>query len=604
MAAIETLTGVDRVDEFVYDVTDIIDIGGNIDDVINSTFRMRAGGLLRFRDGCETTFTRCTFIEESTAPAVGSSNFESSTCRFIGSTCIPVFRGCYWLVTLRAGRHDFDVAPGARPNFVRDEFGNNCFIRVRGTTNFNHLASEVMVVDGLVFDADNGAAIEFIKPPPDMQNLTVVNRGSGRHVVILAGLWEADDTVRISKLKARNIATWEGTAGRVIELLDSVGDVFKDGSDIRSRQGVLRGIRTYRLRAFDPVAIEEVANSEIIITNSANAVIYDDVLTDGIFQGELLSYVQAFNSVAVEIQGAYRRALVKYGFLPAISTFSVNTTTFGVDGRDDGAVLLVPDTAITEPDKTIVEAYSTIDTPEDLYDYDSYYSIVRADRENAGIKLIGKSGNTVSVSGLVLFIDSAATPVWDYDGTTIVIKSSGFGSASRLALVDSTLRISGSISSAIDLDGDSILEVPDGTFNFASSTFALGAEINLRSGATEATVNVAADQSDNITAGSGVTIAAPELILTITGIPAGGIFSIWDDDDPDPQDLGTLLQETKPTSGASITYSGSPGNNVVYQFVPKSGASLGFQEFNVPGVIPATSQTLDLSSALQQENNI
>ena len=138
--------------------------------------------------------------------------------------------------------------------------------------------------------------------------------------------------------------------------------------------------------------------------------------------------------------------------------------------------------------------------------------------------------------------------------------------------------------------------------NLEAFTFAAGTTVNADDGVGPYTVTVA--NNPGIVAGPEVTIAAPELTLTITGVPAGGIFTIWDDDDPDPQDLGTLLQETKPTSGGAILYQGTPGNNVIFQLVPKSGASLGFKEFNVAGVIPATSQTLNLSSSLVPETNI
>ncbi len=134
-------------------------------------------------------------------------------------------------------------------------------------------------------------------------------------------------------------------------------------------------------------------------------------------------------------------------------------------------------------------------------------------------------------------------------------------------------------------------------------TFASGATINKASG-VGGTITVTVASTTGITAGTGVVIIEPRPTLTISGIPAGGIFTIWDDEVADAQDLGTALQTTDPTTGSNITYVGTAGNAVVYQFVPNTGDSANYQEFNVAGTIPATSTTLNLSSSLELETNI
>ncbi|MFM6054174.1 MAG: hypothetical protein ACKPA7_21540, partial [Sphaerospermopsis kisseleviana] len=119
-----------------------------------------------------------------------------------------------------------------------------------------------------------------------------------------------------------------------------------------------------------------------------------------------------------------------------------------------------------------------------------------------------------------------------------------------------------------------------------------------------ATVAVSSVSAGNISAGAGVTIQVPQPTITFTGLPAGGIFTIWDDEIADPQDLGTALQTTNPTTGANITYVAVAGNAVVYQFVPDSGDSANYQEFNISAFIPATSQTVDFTANLEREVNI
>jgi hypothetical protein len=150
-----------------------------------------------------------------------------------------------------------------------------------------------------------------------------------------------------------------------------------------------------------------------------------------------------------------------------------------------------------------------------------------------------------------------------------------------------------------------------GTFTFYGNTFTgYGADTttnaaiyNNSGGAVTLTIDGATPTVRN-GAGASTTIAAPTPTLTISGIPAGGIFTIWDDEVSDDQDLGTALQTTNPTTGSNISYVGTAGNNVVFQFVPNTGDSANYQELNVAGVIPATSQTLNLSSNLELETNI
>ena len=66
MASIETLTGVTKVSDFGYEVTGgLVQVGSGIDDIEHANFVQKDGGLLSFVSGCTTTFSRCTFNEES-----------------------------------------------------------------------------------------------------------------------------------------------------------------------------------------------------------------------------------------------------------------------------------------------------------------------------------------------------------------------------------------------------------------------------------------------------------------------------------------------------------------------------------------------------------
>ena len=90
MAGIETLTGVTKVDNYLYEVTGgLVSVGAGIDDIEYSTFIQKDGGLLNFDNGCTTTFTRCEFVETITAYTTTLVRLQ----RFLSGTA-PVFEGC------------------------------------------------------------------------------------------------------------------------------------------------------------------------------------------------------------------------------------------------------------------------------------------------------------------------------------------------------------------------------------------------------------------------------------------------------------------------------------------------------------------------------
>lgn len=145
-----------------------------------------------------------------------------------------------------------------------------------------------------------------------------------------------------------------------------------------------------------------------------------------------------------------------------------------------------------------------------------------------------------------------------------------------------------------------------GTFTFSNISVTSGYTLKVRNASATHAITVAIPAgitSSTSTAGGTITVEQPQPTLTISGIPAGGIFTIWDDEDgaTDPQDLGTALQTTNPTDGNDIEYVGTGGNAVIFQFVPSTGDSANYQEFNIPGTIPTTSQTIDFSSNLELE---
>lgn len=85
---------------------------------------------------------------------------------------------------------------------------------------------------------------------------------------------------------------------------------------------------------------------------------------------------------------------------------------------------LLPDFDITESDRSVVDAYTTIDTAEQLYDVAKAFLVDNYAGEDE--TFISRTGNMIDAGALDVVIDSTAPGVFDFDGSTITMRSSAF----------------------------------------------------------------------------------------------------------------------------------------------------------------------------------
>jgi hypothetical protein len=108
-----------------------------------------------------------------------------------------------------------------------------------------------------------------------------------------------------------------------------------------------------------------------------------------------------------------------YGHLLSISTQALK----GLDTLQVNWILF-DDSSITETNKGTVDAYTTIDNPEEFYDraksflYDNYIGETST--------IVSRSGNTINAGSYNITVDANAASVFAFDGTTITIKASQF----------------------------------------------------------------------------------------------------------------------------------------------------------------------------------
>ena len=86
--------------------------------------------------------------------------------------------------------------------------------------------------------------------------------------------------------------------------------------------------------------------------------------------------------------------------------------------------VLFADASVTETDKSVVDGYLQLETPEKFYDRAKAFLTDNYAGETATI--VSRSGNTINAGTYNVTIDANASQVFAFDGTTITIKAASF----------------------------------------------------------------------------------------------------------------------------------------------------------------------------------
>lgn len=418
MAAHETVSGIAKIENGSYGVTSPVSIGDGIDNVSNSVFTIKDGGILRWTTGNTTEYTNCTFIEVPSAFNLGFNNrgkasTHAQASRFNGnSTCRPKFYGCTFLLYQNAdaayatGYSDFDIGASdftgtnaAAPEFLTDAAGRPCVILNLSSSRNMHWASPNFIIDGLYVDSLSNLAAEFLnRTVVAPSNLTFVNNAgasTARHV----NFWNPNGW-EFEFLKVRSVSI---IGSGPLVLINPLGEVAK--RDTSWAQAVLDVYRTFKINAIN-AATQSALNSRLVITDAINAAKYDADLVGGAFSNRLLHYTQSAGSVVVNYSNVYRRALVQFGYRPSVAAVTIVNKDDG-SAIDSGTTLMFPDAGVTAVSQAAVLAFTEITTAEELYDAVHVYQITRSDRHNVGEVLAEAAGTQISFSGSLLVTSSA-----------------------------------------------------------------------------------------------------------------------------------------------------------------------------------------------------
>lgn len=175
-------------------------------------------------------------------------------------------------------------------------------------------------------------------------------------------------------------------------------------------------------------------NSAIYTTDSSNLQ-YD--LQIGL-TGSLVNYF------VPGLSGTYKWAAERYGYQRQTGVFTP------ISGGDFYASpIWVQDNNITETNSTVVAAYTSIATVDQLYDYASYMRT-----QEPQYVIATKNGTTLDLDGVDIVFDPTASVVWDYDNVanTLTIKTTALVSGTKMIKISTTGTItvnSGVVSQAL-----------------------------------------------------------------------------------------------------------------------------------------------------------
>jgi hypothetical protein len=164
-----------------------------------------------------------------------------------------------------------------------------------------------------------------------------------------------------------------------------------------------------------------VSGAKVRLIDGSNVTIVNDALSvDGEVtlpseNGVNYLFYRTYNGASAVQRWNHFLTIVKYGFTGVFSNF-----VHQADRTD--TVLLLADDAITELDKLVVDAYTTLETPEKLYDRAASYQY----DQTSAVKLLTRSGSLIDAGSYSVVIDATAASAFAFDGSTITIKASTF----------------------------------------------------------------------------------------------------------------------------------------------------------------------------------
>jgi hypothetical protein len=344
----------------------------------------------------------------------------------------------------------------------------------------------------------------------------------------------------------------------------------------------------------------------IIITDDIKTVLIDDddttVNTETVTDGH---YTEIFaRHTDVPTVSGYRLSNGTQYAPYSLNCFSwgraILSQVIELEDTFDFDVTLLPDILLTETNKSTVDAYTTLDNAQELYDRAASYLYDNYIGETAPI--VSREGNQIVLGAVDLVIDATAASVITFSSGTLTIKSSDYIAGAKATTGTVTLNNGADISSG-QFDCDVFL---NSEVNFASLT--INGDLHINTGAdsvisftnvvvtgdvfnddTSHTLTINASGSsltaDNPGTGNGQTNILQSITLTVEGNVTldGAEVRIYDYNGTG-RSLGDELDGVENNTGATFDTTEINSGNQIWIQILKSG----YVEFGQTFTMPAT----------------
>lgn len=274
-------------------------------------------------------------------------------------------------------------------------------------------------------------------------------------------------------------------------------------------------------------SLSPVENAKVIIVDGNSEEQVND-LTNSLGQ---ISTLPTFDSETVLFNSTYSGTsrTDRATSTRSIATYLYNfrQDTFDVVSDFEDNVALILDSLISNSSKSSVDSYSSIDNSFEFYDRAKSYFL---DNYSIGDELlVSREGNTINAGSYNVVIDSLASSVFSFDGSTITILSSEFGGSITTSGSITFLNGASSTGTISDFSGVSVnfsINITDSSDNSNVSDANLYVFANSGGNLPQGSeiINATTDSSGNYSERLNLTPDQPCFIRVRSSSSSGGIF--------------------------------------------------------------------------------
>lgn len=182
--------------------------------------------------------------------------------------------------------------------------------------------------------------------------------------------------------------------------------------------------------------------TRFVLRDNVPATIYDNTVTTGLLPQQEVRYrdmvvLNTGNYTWATAGGTtyapYELAAASYLWQPATTTMPLLTST-------NASLLALPDTNISQTNKATVDAYTTIETLDKLYDRAKSWTVdnLAAANPSFGAQVATANGSELDLGGFNLVVDATAASAFVIAGSTLTINATALNAGSKFTTFKTT----------------------------------------------------------------------------------------------------------------------------------------------------------------------